>query len=73
MVIFVFILILGVSIIGVLDMLYDISGRDEAAVKKVVTDMGFEIFLWSIYILISVSVLVICLLSWEIIRRDRYG
>lgn len=63
MVIFVFILILGVSIIGVLDMLYDISGRDEAAVKKVVTDMGFEIFLWSIYILISVSVLVICLLS----------
>ncbi|HDF2935087.1 TPA: hypothetical protein PC496_000751 [Clostridioides difficile] len=63
MVIFVFILILGVAIIGVLDMLYDISGRDEAAVKKVVSDIGVEILLWSIYILISVSVLVIYLLS----------
>lgn len=73
MVIFVFILILGVAIIGVLDMLYDISGRDEAAVKKVVSDIGVEILLWSIYILISVSVLVIYLLSWEIIRRHRYG
>lgn len=53
MVIFVFILILGVSIIGVLDMLYDFSGRDKAETKEVVSNRGADLFILFIYTLIS--------------------
>lgn len=53
MIVTVSLMIIGIAIIGVLDMLYDFSGRDKSETKKVASNIGADLFVLSTYILIS--------------------